>query len=556
MESYFSVREILAPLSGKIIFGNPEAHFNTYCIDSRFVSEGMLFVPLLGQQRDGHQFILDAVFRGATISLVRSGHHLIDEVVRVLNDSKGFVSAKFTHEITLVDVRHTLVALQKLASWYRRRFDSAKIIGITGSVGKTQTKEMLLALLRNGLRIVGTDRNFNNEIGVPLTLSKLREDTEYAIVEMAMRGRGEISLLSRIAQPDLGLVTNTLGSHVGRLGSGIEVARAKAEIVDGMKAGSKLWLNLRDRYLPVRHAELEEKQAIKRGLRVAYFDASAAKPQTYLAPLIAPGADEALAGDTSAKATATIWLSDVVMRGLDGSKMMLCTPKGSVPVDLAVPGRGAVENFLCAAALALDMGAELGDISKYSADIRPTPQRLVPYELKGKTILIDDTYNSSPASTHDALEVLSQLPADTKRILVLGDMLELGKYETLMHKQVAAQIYKLPPSLVIGIGPRMAALRDVPVPAGFELAWFHGISDEDEKIAQGFPPSTDTHDNVQPMPEMVDDRTIERITARLLEEIKSTRKPLVILIKGSRALHLERLVNGLMSYFGKEAKVL
>jgi UDP-N-acetylmuramoyl-tripeptide--D-alanyl-D-alanine ligase len=371
-----------------------------------------------------------------------------------------------------------------------------------------------------------------------------------------MRGRGEISLLSRIAQPDLGLVTNTLGSHVGRLGSGIEVARAKAEVVDGMKAGSKLWLNMRDRYLPIVHAELEDKQAIKRGLRVAYFDASAAKPQSYLAPLISTGPDDALGNDPMGQVSASIWLKDVSMLGLDGSNLTVCTADGRVPVKLGVPGRGAVENFLCAAALALDMGLELGDISSRSADIKPTPQRLVPYDLRPNVTLIDDSYNSSPASTHDALEVLSQLPPETKRILVLGDMLELGKYETLMHRQVAMQVYKLPPSLVIGIGPRMAALREVTVPDGFELAWFHGLADEDEKVAQGFPPNTNAHDGMQPMGEMVDDRTIEHISERLLREISAAKKPLVVLIKGSRALHLERLVNKLMSYFGKEAKIL
>jgi hypothetical protein len=121
---------------------------------------------------------------------------------------------------------------------------------------------------------------------------------------------------------------------------------------------------------------------------------------------------------------------------------------------------------------------------------------------------------------------------------------------------VAMQVYKLPPSLVIGIGPRMAALREVAVPDGFELAWFHGLSDEDEKVAQGFPPNANAHDGMQPMGEMVDDRTIERISERLLREIIAANNPLVVFIKGSRALHLERLVNNLMSYFGKEAKIL
>ncbi len=555
MDDTFAVREILAPLAGNVLFGSPEARFGTYCIDSRYACEGVLFVPLLGQQRDGHQFVLDALSRGATVSLLRTGHHLVPEILRVLNDSKDYVSAKHAQGITLVDVRHTLVALQKLASWYRRRFEAVKVVGITGSVGKTQTKEMLLTLLKNGSKVVGTDKNFNNEIGVPLTLSKLCRDTQFAVVEMAMRGRGEISLLSRIAQPDTAMITNALGSHIGRLGSGIEIARAKSEIVDGMKAGSKLWLNLRDRYLPIVLQEIEAKQAIQRGLQVAYFDAAPAMPQTSPALLIPSGPDEIPACSGLENAEASIWLSEVKQLGLKGSMIKVCTKEGCVPVELKVLGRGATENFLCASALALEMGLELGDLPARAADVFPTPQRLVPYKLKRHVTLIDDSYNSSPASTHDALDLLSHLGEGTKLILVLGDMLELGKFETMMHKQIAAHVYKLPPSLVIGIGPRMAALREVEVPAGFELVWFHGVAEEDEKMKQGFPASI-PEDEDYLCAGMVDDSIISQIAGRLLKEVEAADKPTVILIKGSRALHLERLVRSLMAHYGKEAKML
>lgn len=555
MDDTFSVGEILAPLAGKVLYGSPEACFNTYCIDSRYVREGCLFVPLLGQQRDGHQFILDALAQGATVSLMRTGHHLVPELLRVLNDSKDYVSAKYAQGITLVEVRHTLVALQKLASWYRRRFESVKVIGITGSVGKTQTKEMLLTILNGGRKVVGTDKNFNNEIGVPLTLSKLRRDTEFAVVEMAMRGRGEISLLSRIAQPDTGMITNTLGSHVGRLGSGIEVARAKAEIADGMKAGAKLWLNLNDRYLPIIIQELEAKQAIKRGLQLAYFDASSASTQTSFAPLIPSLPDDIPTIKDTSSIKPSIWLRNMARHGLDGSSLEICTPNDSVATRLNVLGRGAVENFLCAAALALDAGLELGDLASRSELIRPTPQRLVPYELANGVTLIDDSYNSSPASTLDALGLLAGLGVSNKLILVLGDMLELGKYETQMHKQIVEQVYKLPPALVIGVGPRMAALREGNVPAGFDVELFSGIADDDYRIRQGLSVSAPNKESASGSG-MVDDATIGLITDRLLKEAAHAESRTVILVKGSRALHLERLVKSLLSYYGKEARML
>ncbi len=548
--------ETLAPLAGKVVFGNPEATFKTYCIDSRFVSPDTLFVPLLGQRRDGHHYVLDAFNKGASVALVKDGHHLVVEILRALQESHSYVSAQVAHDVTVVEVRHTLVALQKLASWFRRQFEDLSVIGITGSVGKTQTKEMLLSLLSGNCSVVGTDKNFNNEIGVPLTLAKLRPETRYAVVEMAMRGRGEISLLSRIAQPTVSLVTNTLGSHIGRLGSGAEVARAKAEIIDGMKAGSSLWLNAHDHNLGTLLHEIEEKQAVKRGLKLNYFDVSAATAS--IPPLLGlsiPGEEEASEQHPLPAIEPALRVGEVELRGLSGSRFNLHVPEHRLPVTLNVPGRGAVENFVCAAALAHDCGFSYGDIAQLAANIEPTPQRLTPYELQPGVALIDDTYNSGPASVQDAVEIVAQFPPQTRRIVVLGDMLELGKFEILLHRQAARQVYSLPTSLVIGIGPRMGALHEVPVPEEFELLWFHGRREEDERIAQGFAPAQrppKAHDSV----EMVDKATIERVSQRILEEIDHYGQNMVILVKGSRALHLGRLVRNLLSYYGKEERIL
>jgi len=556
MDYPFRAKDVLAPLSGRVIFGEPDARFTTYCIDSRFAKRDTLFVPLMGQKRDGHHFILDAFQNGATATLVRSGHHLVGEVLRVLNDSHSYVSTDTAHDVTVIEVRHTLVALQKLASWFRRQFDRLNVVGITGSVGKTQTKEMLLRIMGPFCNVVGTDKNFNNEIGVPITLSKLRPDTECAIVEMAMRGRGEISLLSRIAQPTLCLVTNTLGSHIGRLGSGAEVARAKAEIVDGMKAGNTLWLNLHDHNLATLLHEIRDKQAIERGLNVEYFDVSAAaRAAPQLPPLLIPGDDESDTNPPSLDVEPSLWLDDVVYRGIEGSNFFLCTPESRTPVELRAPGRGAAEDFCCAAALARSLGVEYPKIAESATAINPTPQRLAPYKLKPGVVLIDDTYNSSPASAQDAIEILATFPRTTRLVVILGDMLELGKFETLLHRQISKQVYQLPPSLVIGIGPRMSALREVPVPEGFELTWFHGVAEEDEKVAQGFPPARQQEHSAD-HGEMVDDHTVDRVTERIFRELDRNKSETIILIKGSRALHLERVVDRLLSHFGKEEQIL
>jgi UDP-N-acetylmuramoyl-tripeptide--D-alanyl-D-alanine ligase len=371
-----------------------------------------------------------------------------------------------------------------------------------------------------------------------------------------MRGRGEISLLSRIAQPTLCLITNTLGSHIGRLGSGAEVARAKAEIVDGMKAGNVLWLNLRDHNLATILHEIQEKRALERGLELAFFDVSAAaRAAPQLPPLIIPGDDESATIPPPPDVNPALWLEEVAYHGISGSSFILCTPENRTPVELRAPGRGAVEDFSCAAALAHSLGLEHADIARCARSIEPTPQRLVPYELQPGVVLIDDTYNSSPASTQDAIEILATFPKTTRLVVVLGDMLELGKFETLLHRQIAKQLYQLPPSLVIGIGPRMSALREVPVPADFELTWFHGQSEEDEKVAQGFPPARQPEHSGE-RGEMVDDYTVERVTDRIFRELNKDSKKTVVLVKGSRALHLERVVTRLLAHYGEEEQIL
>jgi UDP-N-acetylmuramoyl-tripeptide--D-alanyl-D-alanine ligase len=554
----FPLHEALGPLSGSVVFGSTETRFGTYCIDSRYATEGSMFVPLLGQHRDGHHFIIDAFQGGATVSLVRRGHHLVPEIIRAVQESQSFVSRQLPHDVSIVEVRHTLVALQKLASWFRRNFSEVKVIGVSGSVGKTQTKEMALTLLSSRFKAVGTDKNFNNEIGVPLTLSKLGPDVHFAVIEMAMRGRGEISLLSRIAQPNVSLITNTLGSHIGRLGSRTEVVRAKAEIIDGMKPGDTLWLNADDVHLNLLMHEIEQKQALSRGLQLKFFDASAAA-QTLppIGPLFIPAGDDEAALPPYPKPKPEVWVEDVVYQDINGSVFTLYAGGDKREVSLRLPGRGAVENLTCAAAITYNCGLELSEIAELVGSLTPTPQRLTPYMLVEGVILIDDSYNSSPASTLDALEVLAQLSKRARVIAVLGDMLELGRFDAVYHQEAARQLLRMKPALAIGIGPRMAALQDVEAAGSTELLWFHGHSEENDRLARGFPPSANgLDDDSDGRTEMVDRTTIARIAERLLQEIRSSDDPTVILVKGSRALHLERVVADVLGYFGKEAAIL
>ena len=555
----FKLKDLLGTLGGRILIGGPEVEFTTFCIDSRYATGGSLFIPLLGQHRDGHHFVLDAFQKHAAASLVRRGHHLVPEILKVLQESATYVSFSHLQLATVIEVRHTLVALQKVASWFRRQFESTKILAISGSVGKTQTKEMTLAMLGTRYQVVGTDKNFNNEIGVPLTLAKLSPQADAVVVEMAMRGRGEISLLSRITQPNVALITNVLGSHIGRLGSNIEVAKAKAEIVDGMKPGDVLWLNAGDPCLPVILTQLAEKQAVRRGLQLSFFDTSGARTAgSPLPPLALPSESREVPPDSSPEAKPSLWVEDVELKGLRGSRFMLCRDCQRLPVALKIPGRAAVANFTCAAALCSQLGMSLEECADLSPSLEPTPQRLVPYELRPGALLLDDSYNSSPASTQEALELIAQLPSSTRRILVLGDMLELGKYETMLHRQVATQVSRLPPSLVLGVGPRMAALKETPPAEGTEVLWFRGI--DDGIGSQATAPSSESVERepgrIRYRQEMVDEPTAERIVERIEAELADERKEVVVLVKGSRALHLERVVQGILAPRGIEERML
>jgi len=551
----FRATEIVGPLQGKILCGSENASFTTFCIDSRLARANTLFVPLIGQHRDGHCFITDAFMKGAQVALLRQNHSLAPQIISAVQEPEKSNLPKSLRNSTLIEVRHTLVALQKLATWFRKKFSQVKLFAITGSVGKTQTKEMALSILKESLSVVGTDKNFNNEIGVPLAVGKLAPGVEAAVIEMAMRGRGEISLLSRIAEPDFALITNTHASHIGRLGSRVEIAKAKAEIVDGLKAGGVLWLNRNDQGLPTVLKEVLEKPAFREGIKLKFFDVSRAKEAAPTLPPIYADAqginDETLANFNTAP---ELWVEEVELLGLSGSRFVVSTPQQKERVRLRVLGRGAVENFACACAVCLELGLTLKECAERAEALLPVPQRLVPFELKPGVILIDDTYNSAPASCEEAVELLSLIPPDFKKIVVVGDMLELGRYEKILHRQVAQQVYAVSPRVLIAVGPRARAFKEVPIPEGVEVIHYEGTASAEEtadetavKEQGGIYHALDnsTHGML-----IADDETIEEVKKDILRLVETLRGKIVVLVKGSRALHLERLVNGLVEHFG------
>ncbi|MEZ5339099.1 MAG: UDP-N-acetylmuramoyl-tripeptide--D-alanyl-D-alanine ligase [bacterium] len=567
-ESTFAIGELLPAIGGRLLHGNPDIRFGNYCIDSRYVDHRTLFVPLMGQSRDGHQFIIDSIGKGAVACFVRTGHHQIHEILSWLRSQvqRGFLEFE---DVCVIEVRHTLVSLQKMAEWFRRQFDT-KVIGITGSVGKTGTKEMLIQLLSKRFQTVGTEKNFNNEIGVPLALSRINAYTEMTVVEMAMRARGEISLLSRISHPNIALITNTSGSHVGRLGSFEEVYKAKGEIVDGLVPGGTVVLNRRDENLFGILNEISSRKASRDEYELMFFDASEAYRNCGIPPFITRNDNFELPLDLP---EADVWLEDVELLGIDGSRFMLCTREGKVQVQLQMLGRGAIENLTAAAAAGLSMGLTLEDIAEAAPELLPAPQRLNLFQLGQDLFLIDDCYNSSPASVRDSLELLLNIDDSFEKILVIGDMLELGKYETLLHRQCALTTLNLPLKQVYAIGPRMNAFNEVEGMDDVELFYIEGRSEleasmgfrpEDRSFGapmhgersnrefgapmrggRGAQQNNDTRQRGDTV--ILDDRAASKLSALLLSAINRNDKPKVVMVKGSRALHLERVVNDLLN---------
>lgn len=343
--------------------------FRRVVVDSRQAGRGDLFVALPGERRDGYEFAPDAVARGARGLLLRELPEGLPAGVAV------FV------------VPDTLLALQRLAAGRRDR-RRAKVIGITGSVGKTTTKELAATVLGARHPVLKSEANYNNEIGLPLTLLWLTHRHRRAVLEMGMYALGEIRMLCEIARPEVGVVTNVGPSHLERLGSLEAIAAAKAELPESLPPHGFALFNADD------------------PLVRAMVDRTRARPLFY-----------GLAEDADVRAT------DVESCGLDGVSFRLHWCGQSVPVETSLPGRHIVSNALAAAAVGLADGMSLAEVAAALGRAQ-VPLRIQVHRARGGGTILDDTYNASPVSVSAALDLLAEIPG--RRIAVLGDMAELG----------------------------------------------------------------------------------------------------------------------------------
>ncbi|MFA6121345.1 MAG: UDP-N-acetylmuramoyl-tripeptide--D-alanyl-D-alanine ligase [Sideroxydans sp.] len=377
--------------------------FTAVSTDTRTIQQGDLFIALKGENFDGAKFVAQAAQAGAVAAVVNA-----DSVIE-------------GSTCPLIRVPDTRIALGKLAAHWRAQFD-IPLVAITGSNGKTTVKEMLSAILRTATgseeTVLATQGNFNNDIGMPLTLLKLRAHHRYAVIEMGMNHFGEIDYLTHLARPNVAVVNNATGAHLQGLGSIEGVARAKGEIFAGLVSDGTAVINADDT-----HAALWRKLADKHRV----FD-------------FALGHTANVQGK---------W----AVQGFGGT-IHARTPAGEMKLVLQVPGEHNARNALAAATAALALHVPLTTIVKGLEGFGGVAGRLQRKQALHGAVVIDDTYNANPASMHAALEVLAQ--AEGKRIFVLGDMGELGDDAVQFHHEIGIAARELGIERMFALGAMSA----------------------------------------------------------------------------------------------------
>ncbi|MBI2845559.1 MAG: UDP-N-acetylmuramoyl-tripeptide--D-alanyl-D-alanine ligase [Chloroflexi bacterium] len=393
--------------------------FTTVVVDSRQAEKGSIFFALLGEKGDGHDYAHDAFGRGAKAAFVNREVPGCSAIIRPPNDPAPALATALEGPWCII-VPDTLQALQDLARFWRRKFE-IRVIGVTGSTGKTSTKESIYSVLKRSFKTLKSPGNYNNEIGLPLTILEMDGTQEKAVLEMGMYHLGEIRTLAEISLPVVGLVTNIGPSHLERLGSMEAIARAKAELVEALPKDGVALLNGDDQRV--------REMATKTQAQVLFYG---------------------LAEDCSFRAT------EIESRGMEGIRFRLHYRGESFFVKVPLLGRHSVHTALAAVAVGTIEGQAWDDILAGLQEIS-AQLRLITYPgINGATV-IDDTYNANPDSMLAALNLLAEL--EGRKIAVLGDMLELGGFEIPGHKLVGRRAQEVADFLVT-VGPRARMMAE------------------------------------------------------------------------------------------------
>jgi UDP-N-acetylmuramoyl-tripeptide--D-alanyl-D-alanine ligase len=413
--------EIARRTGGRIARGSPGLVFEKFGIDSRLTVPGELFFAIAGR-RDGHAFVSDAAGRGAAGAVV-------SEQVAVADAAFG-----------LLEVRDTTGALQDLARSVLAE-SGARVVGITGSIGKTTTKEFTAELLSSRLRVLRSEGNFNNRLGLPLSLLRIEPDDEAAVLEMGMSAAGEIGELTAIAAPDVAVITNVHPVHLQFFRGIEEIARSKREILEGAKPGATAVVNGDD---PL----VMETAADWKGPKLTFG--------------LTPACD--------------VRAEDIKHRGFEGLEFLLRSGTEMARVRIPFLNESFVPNLLAAVAVCRTFGLSVEEILPKIEGLKPLPMRGVLVELKGSVRLYDDSYNSNPRALEAALRSLGGLPA-RRKVAVLADMLELGPGEVQFHRRAGADVVRSGWNLLITVGPLAAHIGAGAAEAGMDPRHIHSYLD-------------------------------------------------------------------------------
>lgn len=458
------------------IEGAERVSLSRVCIDSRQAEPGSLFVALRGEHTDGHVYVSDAFRAGAQVALVERPM----EGVPAVDTLRGTKPETLTLPLAVV-VPDSLRALQEIARARRLARPELRVVGVTGSVGKTTAKEAIAAVLSQRYITLKSAGNYNNEIGLPLTLLALESEHERVVLEMGMYALGEIAALCRLALPQVGVVTNVGPTHLERLGTLERIAQAKAELVEALPAQGVAILNGDDPRVRAMSAQTKG--------RVVTFGL----------------------GDHN-----TLWAERIESLGLDGVRFVAHVAASAgwgsgamtYPLRLMALGRHAVMSALPAIAVGLLEGLNWEEIQR-GLLAQGQGLRLLPKRGKGGVLLLDDTYNASPVSTLAALDTLLDLPG--RHLAALGDMLELGPYEEEGHREVGRRCARGLAELVT-VGARARLIAESALEAGLSASAVHMVANSAEAL---------------------------EVLSGLLREGD------VLLVKGSRAMGMEAIVSAL-----------
>jgi UDP-N-acetylmuramoyl-tripeptide--D-alanyl-D-alanine ligase len=419
------VKEVLYATGGKLLAGSEDTVISRVTTDSREVQPGDLFIPLIGERFDAHKFLPQAAENGASAVLVSE------------ESAAGGLPG-----VTAVMVPDTLTAMQDLAKYYLRKIDVKKI-SVTGSVGKTTTRDMIYYICSERFKTGRPQKNYNNQVGVPLTIFSLDSSYEMAVFEEGMDNFGQIHRLSDIIRPDTAVITNIGISHIENLKTRENIMKAKMEVADYMGADSTLVINA--------SCDLLKRDKIDGSYKVVTCGKAEDGDMDYA-------------------------VSGLEDRGMDGFSFMLDTPEGSRRIDMKVPGAHNDVNAALAAAACMEMGLTLDEVAAGLRNLQLTGNRLK-LRRAGRMRIIDDTYNAAPASMESAINTLMHTEG-RRRVAVLGGMNELGPETEKAHREVGRYAAEAGVDMLIGVGEKTLPMIDAARENGMLLASWYRNNDE------------------------------------------------------------------------------